>query len=113
MSFIIKLTYMEQSIKQLKRSLATIPLLVSPLFMNAQVKDIGSVLSQWNSYIKAGSEQIFLFVSIICVLIGVFQLIIVFPKFSSGDQHSAAAFLKHGGGLILVIVMLNLFRILI
>lgn len=104
---------MENSAIQLKRKLAIFPLLLTSFFVHAQVKDIGSVLSQWNSYLKGSSEQIFLFVTIICVLVGVFQLIIVYPKFTGGDQHSAAAFLKHGGGLILVVVLLNLFRIII
>ena len=103
---------MEKLAIQLRRKLSIVLLLLVSFLMKAQVKDIGSVMSQWNSYIKSSSEQIFLFVSIICVLIGAVQLVIIFPKFSGGDQHSASAFLKHGGGLILVIVLLNLFRIL-
>lgn len=103
---------MEQFAIQLRRKLSILLLLMVSVLMHAQVKDIGSVMSQWNSYIKSSSEQIFLFVSIICVLIGAIQLVIIYPKFSGGDQHSASAFLKHGGGLILVIVLLNLFRIL-
>lgn len=103
---------MEQFSIQLRRKLSILLLLMVSVLMHAQVKDIGSVMSQWNSYIKSSSEQIFLFVSIICVLIGAIQLVIIYPKFSGGDQHSASAFLKHGGGLILVIVLLNLFRIL-
>lgn len=90
----------------------TVPALI-PAAAQAQVKDFSSVMSQWTSYLKGGSEQIFLFVTIICVFIGVFQLLVVYPKFSNGDQHSAAAFLKHGGGLIIVVMMLNLFKILI
>ena len=85
---------------------------ISSGLMHAQVKDISSVMSQWNSYIKSSSEQLFVFVSIICVLIGAIQLVIIYPKFSSGDQHSVSAFLKHGGGLILVVVLLNLFKLL-
>ena len=85
---------------------------ISSGLMPAQVKDISSVMSQWNSYIKSSSEQLFVFVSIICVLIGAIQLVIIYPKFSGGDQHSASAFLKHGGGLILVVVLLNLFKLL-
>ena len=104
---------MKNSAIKLKRKLAIFPLLLTSVFMNAQMKDIGSVMSQWNSYLKGSSEQIFLFVTIICVLVGVFQLIIVYPKFTGGDQHSASAFLKHGGGLILVVVLLNLFRVLL
>lgn len=103
---------MEQFAIQLRKKLSILLLLMVSALMHAQVKDIGSVMSQWNSYIKSSSEQIFLFVSIICVLIGAIQLVIIYPKFSGGDQHSASAFLKHGGGLILVIVLLNLFRIL-
>lgn len=97
---------------QLRTKLSTLLLFLSVSLMHAQVKDIGSVMSQWNTYIKSGSEQLFVFVSIICVLIGAIQLVIIYPKFSGGDQHSASAFLKHGGGLILVIVLLNLFKLL-
>lgn len=103
---------MEKIKIQLRTKLSILLLFLSSGLMHAQVKDIGSVLSQWNTYIKSGSEQLFVFVSIICVLIGAIQLLIVYPKFSSGDQHSAAAFLKHGGGLILVVVLLNLFKLL-
>ena len=43
---------MENTSIQLKRKLAIFPLLMTSFFMHAQVKDIGSVLSQWNSYLK-------------------------------------------------------------
>ena len=103
---------MEKIKIQLRTKLSFLLLFVTSGLMHAQVKDISSVMSQWNSYIKGGSEQLFVFVSIICVLIGAIQLVIIYPKFSGGDQHSASAFLKHGGGLILVVVLLNLFKLL-
>lgn len=103
---------MEKIKIQLRTRLSLLLMFISSGLMHAQVKDISSVMSQWNSYIKSSSEQLFVFVSIICVLIGAIQLVIIYPKFSGGDQHSASAFLKHGGGLILVVVLLNLFKLL-
>ena len=103
---------MEKIKIQLGTRLSLLLMFISSGLMHAQVKDISSVMSQWNSYIKSSSEQLFVFVSIICVLIGAIQLVIIYPKFSGGDQHSASAFLKHGGGLILVVVLLNLFKLL-
>ena len=103
---------MEKIKIQLRTRLSLLLMFISSGLMHAQVKDISSVMTQWNSYIKSSSEQLFVFVSIICVHIGAIQLVIIYPKFSGGDQHSSSAFLKHGGGLILVVVLLNLFKLL-
>ena len=102
---------MEHIQSKVKRLILLLPALIAPVAMNAQVKDFGSGISQWNSMLRGWGDEIFAFVTILCVIIGGIQLIVIYPKFSGGDQHSAAAFLKHGGGLMLVIVILNLFKI--
>lgn len=102
---------MENIKSKVRRLILVLPVLMMPAVMNAQVKDFGSGISQWNSMLRGWGDEIFAFVTILCVIIGGIQLVVIYPKFSGGDQHSASAFLKHGGGLMLVIVILNLFKI--
>ena len=79
----------------------------------AQVKDVSTILSSWDSIIKTIVDPVMNIVSVVLGLIGFVKLLPIFSKFIKGEPTSADAFLNHGGGFIIAVVIMQLIRLVI
>lgn len=78
----------------------------------AQTQDASSMLTQASSTIKSAASPLLNLVSIIIGMVGVIMLVPTFVKYAKGEPTSADAFLKHGGGLVIAFVLLQLIRLI-
>jgi hypothetical protein len=78
----------------------------------AQNQDASSMLTQASSTIKTAASPLLNLVSIIIGMVGVIMLVPTFVKYAKGEPTSADAFLKHGGGLVIAFVLLQLIRLI-
>lgn len=78
----------------------------------AQTQDASSMLTTASSTIKTAANPLINLVSIIIGMVGVIMLVPTFVKYAKGEPTSADAFLKHGGGLVIAFVLLQLIRLI-
>ena len=78
----------------------------------AQTQDASSMLTTASSTLKTSASPLLNLVSIIIGMVGVVMLVTTFIKYAKGEPTSADAFLKHGGGLVIVFVLLQLIRLI-
>ena len=95
-----------------RRVAAALSALIVPLVASAQSQDAGSMLTQASSTLKTYASPLLSVVSVILGLVGVIMLVPTFVKYAKGEPTSADAFLKHGGGLVIVFVLLQLIRLI-
>jgi hypothetical protein len=96
-----------------KRSaVASAMLTLSAGMVLAQTQDASSMLTTASSTLKTSASPLINLVSIIIGMVGVIMLVPTFVKYAKGEPTSADAFLKHGGGLVIVFVLLQLIRLI-
>ena len=78
----------------------------------AQTQDASSMLTTAGTTLKTSAGPLLNLVSIIIGMVGVVMLVPTFIKYAKGEPTSADAFLKHGGGLVIVFVLLQLIRLI-
>ena len=96
-----------------KQILLSYLMLLSISPVHAQVKDVSTILSSWDSIIKTIVDPVMNIVSVVLGLIGFVKLLPIFSKFIKGEPTSADAFLNHGGGFIIAVVIMQLIRLVI
>ncbi|MBQ0086725.1 MAG: hypothetical protein KBS72_03455 [Bacteroidales bacterium] len=74
-------------------------------------KDVTSMLSTTQSTLKTIVTPIINIFSIILGLIGVVMLAPDMAKFMKGEGTSADSLLKHGGGLLIAVILLQIIRV--
>jgi len=74
-------------------------------------KDVSSMLSTTQSTLKTIVTPVVNIFSIILGLIGVVMLAPDMAKFMKGEGTSADALLKHGGGLLIAVIILQIIRV--
>lgn len=74
-------------------------------------KDVSSMLSTTQSTLKTIATPVINIFSIILGLIAVVMLAPDFAKFAKGEGTSADSLLKHGGGLLIAVILLQIIRV--
>lgn len=74
-------------------------------------KDVSSMLSTTQSTLKTIVSPVVNIFSIILGLIGVVMLAPDMAKFMKGEGTSADSLLKHGGGLLIAVILLQIIRV--
>ena len=74
-------------------------------------KDVSSMLSTTQSTLKTIATPVINIFSIVLGLIAVVMLAPDFAKFAKGEGTSADALLKHGGGLLIAVILLQIIRV--
>lgn len=74
-------------------------------------KDVTSMLSTTQSTLKTIVTPVINIFSIILGLIGVVMLAPDMAKFMKGEGTSADSLLKHGGGLLIAVILLQIIRV--
>lgn len=74
-------------------------------------KDVSAMLSTTQSTLKTIVSPVVNIFSIILGLIGVVMLAPDMAKFMKGEGTSADSLLKHGGGLLIAVILLQIIRV--
>ena len=94
-----------------RSAVASAMLTLTSAMVLAQTQDAASMLTTAGSTLKTSASPLLNLVSIIVGMVGVVMLVPTFVKYAKGEPTSADAFLKHGGGLVIVFVLLQLIRL--
>ena len=84
---------------------------LNSMVLLAQSRDPSSILTTANSSIKAIGSPLVNTVSIILGLIGIVMLVPTFVKYLRNEPTSSDAFIKHGGGYLIAVILLQVFRL--
>ena len=78
----------------------------------AQTQDAASMLTTASSTLKTTALPLLNLISVIVGMVGIVMLVPTFVKYAKGEPTSADAFLKHGGGLVIVFVLFQIIRLI-
>lgn len=102
---------MKHTHRFIKGSVAAAAMVLSQGLAMAQIQDAASMLNTVGTTLKSLAAPAMNVVSIIVGLVGLVQIVPTFAKYAKGEPTSAEAFIRHGGGLLIAVVIIQIIKI--
>lgn len=104
---------MKHTHRFIKGPASAVALVLSQGLAMAQTQDAASMLNTIATTLKSLAAPAINVVSIIVGLVGLVQIVPTFAKYAKGEPTSAEAFIRHGGGLLIAVVIIQIIRIVL